>query len=179
MSVLKQDETIEQLSKLLFELQNSESTLLPQLEKQLKDKEKDIENIVNAVQKGYATDTLLKRLGELESERDSITVSIAKEKIKTPTFTQDHFRMALYNFRKIDINKQDGKRKIIDTFINAIYVFDDHFKIVYNGNGKEEAVSLDELKSSTLFSQGAPKQTKSNQLVLATDKWIRVSLFYL
>ena len=33
--------------------------------------------------------------------------------------------MALHNFRKIDVSKQDGKRKIIDTFINAIYVSDD------------------------------------------------------
>ncbi|MBQ9802368.1 MAG: hypothetical protein IJW51_04790, partial [Clostridia bacterium] len=44
----------------------------------------------------------------------------------------------------------------IDTFINAIFVYDDSFKIVYNGNGKEETISLEELESSTLFSQGAP-----------------------
>ena len=66
--------------------------------------------------------------------------------------------MALTNYRKIDITQQDGKRKIIDTFINAIYVFDDHLKIVYNGNNKEETVSLEALEnSSTLFSSGAPK----------------------
>ena len=65
--------------------------------------------------------------------------------------------MALTNYRKIDITQQDGKRKIIDTFINAIYVYDDHFKIVYNGNNKEETVSLEALEnSSTLFSSGAP-----------------------
>lgn len=61
-----------------------------------------------------------------------------------------------FNFRKIDVSKQDGKRKIIDTFINAIYVSDDDFKIVYNVNGKEENIKLEELESSTLFSNGAP-----------------------
>ncbi len=106
----------------------------------------------------YATDTLLKRLGVLESEREEISVSIAKEKIKTPTFSQDRFPMALHNFRKVDISKQDGKRKIIDTFIIVIYVFDDPIKIIYNGNGKEETIGLDELESSALFSQGAPKK---------------------
>ncbi len=155
MTFLQQDETIERLSELLYNLQHTESTLLSKLELQFKEKEKEIENIVSAVQKGYATDALLKRLGVLESEREEISVSIAKEKIKTPTFSQDHFRMALHNFRKADISKQDGKRKIIDTFINAIYMFDDHIKIIYNGNGKEETISLDELESSTLFSQGA------------------------
>jgi len=59
--------------------------------------------------------------------------------------------------KQLHITQQDGKRKIIDTFINAIYVYDDHFKIVYNGNNKEETVSLEALEnSSTLFSSGAP-----------------------
>lgn len=66
--------------------------------------------------------------------------------------------MALYNFRKIDISTQDGKRKIVDTFINSIYMYDDHIKIVYNANRKEEIISLEDLESSTLFSNGAPKK---------------------
>lgn len=158
---LRQDEVIERLSELLFNLQYTESTMLPRLEEQLADKAKEIENIVNAVQKGHAIETLLIRLGELEKQRDEIAESIAKEKIKSPIFSQDHFRMALANYRKIDISKQDGKRKIIDTFINSIFMYDDHMKIVYNGNGKEEVVSLEELDSSTLFSQGAPKKPRN------------------
>ena len=161
MKFLKDDAVIEKLAELLFNLQYSESTLLPRLEEQLTSKEKEIENIVNAVQKGYATDTLLKRLGELEKQRDEISDSIAKEKKKAPIFTKDHFKMALFNFRKIDISKQDGKRKIIDTFINSIFLYDDHLKIVYNGNGKEETITLDELESSTLFPQGAPQKEGS------------------
>lgn len=80
----------------------------------------------------------MKRLGELETQRDEISVSIAKEKITSPIFTQDHYRMALRNYRKLDMSKQDGRRKLIDAFINAIFVYNDSFKIVYNGNGKEE-----------------------------------------
>ena len=157
MEFLNNEDVIERLSELLFKLQYSESTMLPHLEEQLSNKEKEIENIVSAVQKGYATDTLLKRLGELEKQRNEINDSITKEKLKSPIFTQEHFKMALCNFRKIDITKQDGKRKIIDTFINSIFLYDDHLKIVYNGNGKEETITLDELESSTLFSQGAPE----------------------
>lgn len=161
MEFLQKDDVIEQLSEALYNLQFTESTMLPKLEEQLKDKNQEIENIVNTVQKGFATQTLLQRLGELEKERDEIGEAIAKEKIKTPIFSQDHFRMALHNFRKIDVSKQDGKRKIIDTFINAIYVSDDDFKMVYNVNGKEETIKLEELESSTLFSNGAPLFTKS------------------
>ena len=59
--------TIRRLSAKLYELQYTESTILPKLQEQLKQKEKEIENIVNAVQKGYATETLLKRLDGLEN----------------------------------------------------------------------------------------------------------------
>ena len=156
MEFLKDDGVIEKLSAKLYELQYTESTILPKLQEQLKQKEKEIENIVNAVQKGYATETLLKRLDGLEKEKREINDAIAKEQLKAPIFTQDHFRMALSNFRKIDITTQEGKRKIIDTFINAIYLYDDHLKIIYNANGKEETGSLAELESSTLFSRGAP-----------------------
>lgn len=159
MEFLKDDDIIERLSAKLYELQYTESTILPKLQEQLKQKEKEIENIVNAVQKGYATETLLKRLDGLEKQKREISDVIAKEQLKSPIFSQDHFKMALSNFRKIDITTQEGKRKIIDTFINAIYLYDDHLKIIYNANGKEEIISLAELESSTLFSCGAPNKT--------------------
>lgn len=38
------------------------------------------------------------------------------------------------------------------------YLYDDHTKIVYNANDKEETVSLEELESPTLFSSGTPNQ---------------------
>lgn len=162
MQMLQSESIIESLAEKLYELQFTESTLLPKLQEQLKQKEKEIENIVNAVQKGFATETLLKRLSELEEEKKGIEDSVAKEQLTAPVFTKEHFIMALHNFRKIDVTKQDGKRKIIDAFINSIYLYDDRMKIVYNANGKEEVVTLEDLESSTLFSSGAPDDNKTN-----------------
>ena len=110
------------------------------------------------IQKGLATDILLTRLDELGKERDAIAESIAKEEIKTPIFTQQQFKDALNRFKNIDITTDEGKRKIIDTFVNAIYAYDDHIKIIYNTNGKEESISLDEIESSTSFSSSSPKK---------------------
>ena len=58
MEFLQKDDVIEQLSEALYNLQFTESTILPKLEEQLKDKKQEIENIVNAVQKGFTTQTL-------------------------------------------------------------------------------------------------------------------------
>ena len=158
MNVLQNDSVIEELSALLYELQYNESTLIPQLEQQLKEKEREIGNIIAAIQEGANSPTLTKRLNELEQQKSEIETAIVKEQIQSPTYSQDEYRMALTNYRKVDISTQDGKRKIIDTFINAIYVYDDHLKIIYNGKNKEESVSLEELEGSTLFSSGAPSE---------------------
>lgn len=172
MQMLQSESVIESLAEKLYELQFTESTLLPKLQEQLKQKEKEIENIVNAVQKGFATETLLKRLSELEEEKKRIEDSVAKEQLTAPVFTKEHFIMALHNFRKIDVTKQDGKRKIIDAFINSIYLYDDRMKIVYNANGKEEVVTLEDLESSTLFSSGAPNNNKTNSGVILGVRFV-------
>ncbi len=159
MEILKNDTVIEELSALLYNLQFNESIVLPQLEQQLQAKETEIGNVLDAIRLGSGSKSLVMLLNDLEKQRDEINDAIIKEKIQSPTYSQDEYRMALTNYRKIDITQKDGKRKIIDTFINAIYVFDDHLKIVYNGTNKEETVSLEALEnSSTLFSPGVPKK---------------------
>lgn len=158
MEMLKEDSVIEELAALLYNLQYNESTILPQLESQLREKEREIDNIVTAIQQGVASQALMKRLNDIEKQKEDIETAITKEQIKAPTYSLDEYRMALCNYRKLDITKQDGKRKLIDTFINAVYAYDDNFKIIYNGNNKEETIRLEALEnSSTLFSSGAPK----------------------
>ena len=74
--------------------------------------------------------------------------------------------MALCRYRTLDISTEEGKQKIIDTFVNAIYVYDDHFKIIYNTNGKEETVTLEELSCSNDISRGEPNKARGNCLGL-------------
>ena len=150
MEFLKQDEIIDRLADLLFELQYEENTILPMLEKQLAEKKKEIDNIVTAIQKGVTSDTLLARLNELEGQKKAFEEQLVKEKATSPLFTKEQFKMALCNFRKIDTTTKDGKAKLIDTFIDRIYLYDDHLKIIYNINGKDEDISLEELESSNL-----------------------------
>lgn len=69
--------------------------------------------------------------------------------------------MALCNYRKIDVGKLEGRRKLIDTFVNSVFLYDDHLKIIYNGKEKEEVISLKELESSKLSQIGQPKDTVS------------------
>ena len=154
--LLKDGELLDRLAELLYSLQYKESTILPRLEEELCQKEKEIERIVDAIQKGISSDALMKRLAMLEEQKKVVEDSIEEEKEKSPVFTKDQFCMALYNFRKIDVNTQEGKRKLIDTFVNSIFLYDDRLKIVFNGGAKNEEISLSELESSYSIQAGQP-----------------------
>ena len=69
-------------------------------------------------------------------------------------------RRCCQRYRTLDIATEEGKQKIIDTFVNAVYAFDDHFKIIYNTNGKEETVTLEELSCSNDISRGEPTKSR-------------------
>lgn len=153
---LQNDTIIERLTDLLFELQHKENTILPRLEKQLSEIENHIHNIVTAIQKGVASETLMERLNELEKQKSELKESILKEKAISPVLTKDEFRMALINFRKIDTNTKEGKEKLIETFIGRIYLFDNHLKIIYNLDGKDEEITLEEIECSNLSQSGQP-----------------------
>lgn len=158
MEILLQDSMIDKLAKKLYQLQGEESSTIPYLENQLKQNKSEIDNILKAIKNGKGISILLEELEKLEKQQGELEASLMKEKIKTPHITEEQFREVLLSFRNIDTNSISGKQKIIDTFINAIYLYDDHLKIIYNGNGKEkeEAVTLNELECSTSFESGEP-----------------------
>ena len=157
MQFLQQDEIIDRLADLLYDLQYEENTLLPKLEKKIAEKKKEIDNIVTAIQKGVASDTLLARLNELEEQKKAFEEQLIKERATSPLFTKEQFKMALFNFRNIDTTTKVGKAKLIDTFIDRVYLYDDSIKIIYTVNGKQEDISLEELESSNLSQSGQPQ----------------------
>lgn len=153
---LQDDATIDFLADYLVELQSQENTLIPLLQEQIKVKGKEIENIVNAIAKGIASDALMSKLTELEKEKSELDKTLAMEKIKAPILTKDQFKFSLLRFREIDITKKEGRQKLIDTFVNAIYLYDDRIKIIYNRENGEETVTLSELECSKSEQCGQP-----------------------
>ncbi len=60
--MLMDDNMVEAIVSMLMHLQDQENTTLPVLEKQLKETETGIRNIVSAVEKGMFSETLQKRM---------------------------------------------------------------------------------------------------------------------
>ena len=73
------------------------------------------------------------------------------------------FLFGIEKFGKLDISTKEGKQRLIDGFINAIYVYDDKITFTFNYKDGTRTVMLSELSdgksNSDLKCQGAPHTT--------------------
>lgn len=159
MKVLHDDKLVEYLTERIFVLQGEENPRIPHLKGQLADTEKRIENLMNAIEQGIITDTTKDRLAQLESKKKEIEIAILQEKIKKPFLTKEQIQFGIERFRNLDITTLEGKRRLIDGFVNSIYLYDDKFTITFNFKDGTQTVffsELEETKNSDIKSLGAP-----------------------
>ena len=113
--------------------------------------------MLNAIQQGVFTSSTKQRLEELEETKSNLEISIAQEEMQKPTLTKEQMTYWICRFRKYDVTKQDQRERLIDTFVNAIYLYDDKIKFVFNFKDGAKTVTFDEINSSDLEGFGAPK----------------------
>ena len=104
--------------------------------------------------------TTKKALDELEERKRNLEIELFEAQTRNPVLTKEQILFVLYNFRKIDISTQEGKQRLIDGFVNSIYLYDDHFVITYNYKGHSKTVTFEELNSSPLTSKGSPRKRR-------------------
>jgi DNA invertase Pin-like site-specific DNA recombinase len=148
------DAILSKIADMVLELQKQENVTLPLLKKQLTETERSIENMLNAIQQGILTSSTKQRLEELEAAKSDIKVKILQEQIHKPLLTKEQILFWLHKFRGIDISKKDQRQRLIDTFVNAIYLYDDKIVLTFNYKEGSKTLSLKDLESSDLFRDG-------------------------
>ena len=152
------DPVIEHLTNLILEAQGRESTRLPVLKEQLRDTEKRLSNLLEAIEQGILTPTTKQRLDELEARQDTLKASILEEELQRPTLSREQILFWFEQFQQGNANSPVYQRQIIDNFVNSVYVFED--RVVLNFNFKENAktVPLREVLGSSADGNGPPEQ---------------------
>ena len=174
LEILSDEAVIEYLTDRIYDLQGAENPRVPRLKEQLSDVEKRIGNIVQAIEQGIFFDSTKERLGQLEKEKTELEITILQEQIKKPFLTKDQIRFGIEKFKKLDISTKDGKERLIDGFINAIYLYDDKITFAFNYKDGTKTVYLSELNCTPLGSDlkcfGAPNHYNPNQIIV-TSEW--------
>ena len=157
MKMVMDDKQIEAIVSMVMDLQERESTSLPLYEQQLQEANTGIQNLLNAIQQGILTPSTKTRLEELEASKEDLEIRIANENLVRPKVSAEFVTFWLHRFRKLDVRQQSHRKMLIDTFINAIYLYDDRVIVTFNYKDGAKTITFDDIKGSDLDCTGAPR----------------------
>ncbi|MBQ9041695.1 MAG: recombinase family protein [Eggerthellaceae bacterium] len=117
---------------------------LESLEAELKSTETALSNIVRAIEQGIFSETTQNRLTELEFQKSALLDALACEKAKqeltrNERAIQEHFS----NFAQEDLSDDAIRDKVLEYFVDAIYLFDDHVDVVGSFFGNKISSELE------------------------------------
>lgn len=148
MKMVMDDKAIEAIVSMLMDLQDRENVNLPLYEQQLREADTAIQNLLNAIQQGILTKSTKGRLEELEATKEELETKIACEKLAKPKVNAEFMTFWLHRFRKLDVRQKSHRKILIDTFINAIFLYDDKMVITFNYKEGTTTITFDDLKTA-------------------------------
>ena len=148
MKMVMDDTAIEAIVSMLMDLQDRENVNLPLYEQQLREADTAIQNLLNAIQQGILTKSTKGRLEELEVTKEELETKIACEKLAKPKVSAEFMTFWLHRFRKLDVRQKSHRKILIDTFINAIFLYDDKMVITFNYKDGTDTITFDDLKTA-------------------------------
>ena len=128
--------------------------------------------MLNAIQAGVLTNSTKSRLEKLEAQQKELEVRIAEEKIARPRLSENQVRFWLTRFRKLDPNVKSHRETLINTFVNAVYLYDEKVLITFNYKDGTKTITFDEIAAkdapegngSDLGCFAPPKKTVSVEI---------------
>ncbi len=128
--------------------QDKEQAELKVLQKQLADTDKAISNLVRAIEAGILNDATKSRMDELNQQRDDILAAIAGYNMKrSVSLTKDHILFFLEKFKDLDYTDPACQKRLIELFVNSVYVYDDHLTIAFNYGGENSTLTFQDSES--------------------------------
>lgn len=148
----------------IIEKEYADNALLKDYEARLKNTEKSIHNILKAIEAGIFTASTKDRLEELEKEKVNLITQIDLERAKKPRLSKERIEFWLHQFARGDINDVEYRRRVIDTLVNSVYIYDGdddgERRIVINYNLSSNNTSV--VKSSDFVVYAPPQPENPN-----------------
>ena len=94
----------------------------------------------------------------MEGQKKEFEIEIAKENITRPTLDRDQIKFWFHRFRKADASKPENRRRLVDSFVNSIILYDDRIEFYFNFKKGAKTLSLTDLeKGSDMLDSLPPK----------------------
>ena len=131
------------------------------LESELKETERGINNLIKVIEKGVLLDAVTNRLTELENKKTGIEEAIETEKLKQALVEDENSIKKYFEmYAKADFDDEDTRNRVLEYFVDKIYVYNDRLVITWYYSDDETSVYLDAL--TEVSSSGTDKGAKSS-----------------
>ncbi len=172
--IVMDDATVEAIVSAVMDLQEKENTNIPLYEQQIQETNKGIQNLLKAIQEGILSRALVERLKELQVYKEELESKLKSESMIKPKVSAEYVTSWLHRFRQTKVNNKEHRKVLIDTFVNAIFLYDDKIDIVLNYDKGTSTITFDELNTclkgttggSNLDCLGAPNKRESLRVSL-------------
>lgn len=142
----------------------SDSTI-SDLEKALKQIDREMDKLVDAIVDApkVAHGKIYARMEALEAQKADIETDLAKLRIAQEIkLTETEVKAWLKTFCVGDPLDEEFRRRIIDVFINTVYLYDDRVIAFYNIRGGKQVSYIDLINSSDLPEEESGSDLKAN-----------------
>ena len=112
--------------------ENSQSCVLKALEKQIRQIERNIDNLLVALENGAHIDLISQRLTDKRLELDKTKKLYDDERKKLVNLTEKQIKFFLMKLKGGNIDDIKYRKTLVSLFVNKIYLYDDKVTITFN-----------------------------------------------
>ena len=129
-----------------FLAQNTDTTYTKSLQKALDETDRAINNLIRAIEAGIFNESTKDRMNELEEQKKDLRLALAAAKLKEDlALKKEHIVFFLHQFAGMDYSDIDCQKRLIKTFLNSVFVYDDKVVLTFNYSGDDRTITLHEI----------------------------------
>ena len=116
-----------------------ESPLIVSLEADIRETEKKINRLIDQIEDGTASAMVNERLQQRENELDNLKKQLHAERTKQEPVDPFAARIFLISIREASIVDETFNKVLVNSLIDRIYLYDDHFRLLLKNSNKKGA----------------------------------------
>ena len=129
------NQNIINIAKKIYQIcqkENAQNCLLKALDKQIRTLNRNIENLIKALENGENVDLISERITTKRNELAEARKQYAIESTKIVNLTEREIQFFLVQLRNGKIDDIKYRKTLVNLFINRIYVYDEEITIIFN-----------------------------------------------
>ena len=129
--------------------QDQQRDKVESLKAQVAEVEKAVNNLMRAIEAGMPLTEITKnRLTELDGQQQALNAAIAQTQLDGGFKLQkDHIQFFFEQFREMDFTDRKCQQRLIDVFVNSIFITDDELTINFNFGGDKSVIKFTDYKA--------------------------------